>query len=270
MSRFSKDELDQAIIDMQALLDDDRPTEADKAPDSPPPISTVGDSSKTISDSASAGGSDRAGTDIGGAPGQGANGAGGDANGAGRSPDSASVKIEGGSSAGGLYALSASSSSPTKTPDTEMALQLNRASLESPLQPQPQPQPQSQPEVSSFSGGAATSSSQALSGISTIPSHQVRRFNDGELTDDIFRSLWTRGEPIVVGNLGGKFRVEWSPEYFKHKYGSQSCLILECQTDQNKRVTVGEFFSWFGKYEGRRDCWKLKVSKNMCLVVDGC
>lgn len=102
------------------------------------------------------------------------------------------------------------------------------------------------PEPSSFAAGTK------------VPSHVTRHFADGELTDDIFCRIWARGEPIVVTGMLPKFHVNWSPEYFISKYGSQSCLILECQTDQNRRVTVGEFFSWFGKYEGRRDCWKLK------------
>ncbi|EPT02793.1 hypothetical protein FOMPIDRAFT_54959 [Fomitopsis schrenkii] len=106
-------------------------------------------------------------------------------------------------------------------------------------------------------GGVPPEPSTFAAGI-TVPSHITRHFADGQLTDDIFRRIWARGEPIVVTGLLPKFHVHWSPEYFISKYGSQSCLILECQSDQNRRVTVGEFFSWFGKYEGRRDCWKLK------------
>lgn len=92
-----------------------------------------------------------------------------------------------------------------------------------------------------------------------IPSHEPRVFEDAELTDEVFAEVWAKGEPLVVTGLLPKFRISWTPEYFTQKYGTQTCLILECQTDQNKRVSVGEFFSWFGKYEGRRDCWKLKV-----------
>lgn len=114
------------------------------------------------------------------------------------------------------------------------------------------------PDPSSFTAGTL-STPQSASGSSSIPSHDTIHFADSELTDDMFRRVWARGEPLVVTGLLPKFHVQWTPEYFSSKYGTQSCLILECQTDQNKRVTVGEFFSWFGKYEGRRDCWKLKV-----------
>jgi lysine-specific demethylase 3 len=92
-----------------------------------------------------------------------------------------------------------------------------------------------------------------------IPSYTPRYFTDAELTDDVFRPMWERGEPLVVTGLLPKFKIKWTPEYFMEKYESQSCLILECQSDGNKRITVGEFFSWFGKYEGREESWKLKV-----------
>ncbi|KAH8106073.1 hypothetical protein BXZ70DRAFT_1004357 [Cristinia sonorae] len=90
------------------------------------------------------------------------------------------------------------------------------------------------------------------------PTHPVRYFRDTELTDDVFRRVWGKGRPLVVTGLLEKFHLQWTPEYFKTKYGTQGCLILECQNDTNKRVTVGDFFSWFGNYAGRRDCWKLK------------
>lgn len=107
---------------------------------------------------------------------------------------------------------------------------------------------------------STTDSQQATTsnGASEIPSHPTVTIADSGLTEDVFRPLWVKGEPIVVTGLLPKFKTQWTPEYFMQKYNSQSCLILECQTDINKRVTVGEFFSWFGKYEGRTECWKLK------------
>ncbi|KAF9246856.1 hypothetical protein BU15DRAFT_57822 [Melanogaster broomeanus] len=90
------------------------------------------------------------------------------------------------------------------------------------------------------------------------PVHPTTTIADSELTEEVFRPLWSNGDPIVVTGILPKFKLQWTPEYFIQKYNPQSCLILECQTDLNKRVTVGEFFSWFGKYEGRVECWKLK------------
>ena len=95
-----------------------------------------------------------------------------------------------------------------------------------------------------------------------IPFHHTITIPDSDLTEEVFRPLWVKGDPLVVTGLLPKFQIQWTPEYFLQKYNSQSCLILECQSDVNKRVTVGEFFSWFGKYEGRVECWKLKASFN--------
>ncbi|KAJ7499398.1 hypothetical protein FB451DRAFT_1205305 [Mycena latifolia] len=91
-----------------------------------------------------------------------------------------------------------------------------------------------------------------------IPAHEIRRFKDSELTEEVFRSLWVQGDPLLVTDVGRKLNIDWSPEYFVKKYGTQSCLIIECQTDENKRITVADFFSGFGKYDGRDRCWKLK------------
>ncbi|KAI0751497.1 hypothetical protein C8Q80DRAFT_1309487 [Daedaleopsis nitida] len=112
------------------------------------------------------------------------------------------------------------------------------------------------PDPSSFA--SASASSAPTSAGAQIPSHETVLFPDAELTDEKFRRVWEKGVPLVVSGLSSKFHLQWTPEYFSSKYGTQSCLILECQNEQNKRVTVAEFFALFGKYEGRRDCWKLK------------
>ncbi|KAG0698870.1 hypothetical protein DFH29DRAFT_80552 [Suillus ampliporus] len=93
-----------------------------------------------------------------------------------------------------------------------------------------------------------------------MPSHPITTMPDSQLMEEVFRPLWAKGDPIVVTELLSKFQIQWPPTYFVQKHNSQSCLILECQSDVNKRVTVGEFFPWFGKYEGRVEveCWKLK------------
>jgi [histone H3]-dimethyl-L-lysine9 demethylase len=91
---------------------------------------------------------------------------------------------------------------------------------------------------------------------SGIPYFEVPTFRKEDLTDDVFTSLWPRGEPIRV--TGIKFRLSWTPQYFVENYGDQSCVVSECQRDQNKSTNVQEFFSGFGKYAGRDGCWKLK------------
>lgn len=54
------------------------------------------------------------------------------------------------------------------------------------------------------------------------------------------------------------FKLDWSPQFFSEKYGVQQCVVLDCQTEQNKPTTVAQFFADFGKYETRETGWKLK------------
>ncbi|KAJ6627360.1 hypothetical protein B0H10DRAFT_1779740 [Mycena sp. CBHHK59/15] len=109
------------------------------------------------------------------------------------------------------------------------------------------------PNVSDHPPSPDTSGSSA-----EIPCHEIRRFRDSELTEEVFRSLWAQGDPLLVTDVARKFKIKWSPEYFMEKYGTQTCLIIECQTDANKRISVAEFFGTFGQYDGRQQCWKLK------------
>lgn len=92
-----------------------------------------------------------------------------------------------------------------------------------------------------------------------VPSWPVPYYTDENLTEPVFAAQWARGTPLVVTGLMKRLNLEWSPSYFINTYGQQPCIVLECQTDANKKVTVGEFFSSFGNYENRTECWKLKV-----------
>ncbi|KAF8509415.1 Clavaminate synthase-like protein [Hysterangium stoloniferum] len=90
-----------------------------------------------------------------------------------------------------------------------------------------------------------------------VPSQHYHVFHR-TLSDTQFQEIWRTGVPIVVTDLLDKFSIQWSPDYFIKNFEQQKCLILECNTDQNRSVNVGEFFSQFGLYEGRDKCWKLK------------
>lgn len=83
-----------------------------------------------------------------------------------------------------------------------------------------------------------------------------------------FGRLWRLGIPILVKDVLPRFKLTWTPEYFIQHYGEQSCLVIECQTDMNTRLSVREFFEMFGKYEGRQDRWKLKVG--ILTLLEGC
>ncbi|TFY68723.1 hypothetical protein EVG20_g3448 [Dentipellis fragilis] len=119
--------------------------------------------------------------------------------------------------------------------------------MDNDLPPQPQPQPQKPVEPAA-----------ADPATDDIPSEITQVFSDSELTEDIFREAWRQGYPLVVTDQLSKFAIGWTPEYFIEKYGEQECSIVECQTNETKQTTVGEFFKQFKTREGRTGCWKLK------------
>lgn len=98
----------------------------------------------------------------------------------------------------------------------------------------------------------------------SLSGHRILEFKREDLSYDTFTKLWAKGRPLVVTGLLPRFKISWTPEHFIENYASKSCLVIQCQSDMNKRITVGDFFKEFGKYEGRKDCWKLKV----ILLVD--
>ena len=116
------------------------------------------------------------------------------------------------------------------------------------------------PPSSSSSAPPSSSSSPPTSPTPlAIPTLPVPYYTGETLTEDVFARLWAKGIPLVVTGILERFQIQWAPEYFKQTYGTQGCIILECQLDTNKRVNVHDFFSSFGNYEGRTECWKLKV-----------
>ncbi|KAJ3760740.1 hypothetical protein EV360DRAFT_68442 [Lentinula raphanica] len=87
---------------------------------------------------------------------------------------------------------------------------------------------------------------------SEIPLHQIPVYSFDALTSTVFQRVWKKSTPILVREVGQRFRIRWTPEYFIKEYGDQGCLIIECQKDTNRRDTIGEFFSQFGKYAERQ------------------
>ncbi|THH01849.1 hypothetical protein EW026_g891 [Hermanssonia centrifuga] len=256
MSRFSKDELEQAVLDMRALLKETEKNAAEtNTPDPATESSPTGVSNDALKEDASA---TRVTNEISNDIHDGAldsvrNGVSSHiadnlSNG---TPKEVSVPsdIPNGTSQGvsnGLPTVVPSAPETTLvSPDSDTPIVTSSSDSAIP------------PDPSTFANTVSGTSAQSAL-PSSVPSHTAQYFTNSELTDDVFRDIWSKGDPLVVTDLLHKFRLDWTPEYFSTKYGSQGCLILECQTDQNKRVTVGDFFSWFGKYEGRRDCWKLK------------
>ncbi|KAJ7843543.1 Clavaminate synthase-like protein [Mycena olivaceomarginata] len=95
-------------------------------------------------------------------------------------------------------------------------------------------------------------------GKDRLPFYMILRLASSELTDEVFRHVWARGEPILVTGAKAKFKLSWSPEYFIEHHGAENCALVDCETDSTGEMKVKEFFGTFGKYENRSGCWKLK------------
>ncbi|GJJ07745.1 hypothetical protein Clacol_001950 [Clathrus columnatus] len=90
-----------------------------------------------------------------------------------------------------------------------------------------------------------------------LRSHSYHVF-ESEISDQQFIELWKTGNTLVVTGLLDKFLIDWTPEYFIQHYEKNQCLILDCNSNENIAITVGQFFKQFGKYEERSKIWKLK------------
>ncbi|KAJ7124146.1 Clavaminate synthase-like protein, partial [Mycena crocata] len=93
---------------------------------------------------------------------------------------------------------------------------------------------------------------------SAIPFYYIPTFKDSDLTENIFSSIWATGNPLLVTDIGHKFKIDWSPHYFIAKHGQETCEFVECQTSVTSNITVEKFFETFGTYEGRTECRKVK------------
>lgn len=78
--------------------------------------------------------------------------------------------------------------------------------------------------------------------------------HDLQADDQLFRSLWTRGEVMVVDIRSDNLALfqPWTPSYFAEKFGEQPCELLDNWTQESEASTVGAFFGQFGtpKAEG--------------------
>lgn len=90
-----------------------------------------------------------------------------------------------------------------------------------------------------------------------------------ELTLDRFRELWSNHAPLVVRGVHLDFQVTWTPEYFIHRYGAQSCEVEDCETGEAiPDYTVRKFFEKFGQRHMPGDAiLRLKVRHK---TIDDC
>ncbi|KAL1407437.1 hypothetical protein Q8F55_006870 [Vanrija albida] len=78
-----------------------------------------------------------------------------------------------------------------------------------------------------------------------LKTHPFIYIDAAKLDNDKFDVLWARGEPMVAYGVEDKFLLDWSPDGFIKRFGSEPCYVLECQTEVVKKMTVGQFFQMF-------------------------
>ena len=94
---------------------------------------------------------------------------------------------------------------------------------------------------------------------SGVPSWPLRVYRDEDLNEDVFRKIWVDGVPLVVTGLLDKFKIKWTPDYFKQQYGADPCQIMDCDTGVVEAYTVSQFFGLFGDYHKRMGTGILKL-----------
>ena len=51
----------------------------------------------------------------------------------------------------------------------------------------------------------------------------------------------------------------WGPEYFKNTFGLQSVTVIDCDTNEELKSTVADFFETFGSPKPQRRMLKIKA-----------
>jgi hypothetical protein len=79
------------------------------------------------------------------------------------------------------------------------------------------------------------------------------------LDHSLFQRSWSQGEPVVVTDIQHILQGRWTPEYFVEVYGREKITIVDCESEQQYKSTVADFFLSFGAAEERKQVLKLKV-----------
>ncbi|RDX39951.1 hypothetical protein OH76DRAFT_1334154, partial [Lentinus brumalis] len=79
------------------------------------------------------------------------------------------------------------------------------------------------------------------------------------LSEDRFKSVWSKRRPIVVKGTEHYFQSRWTPQSFALQFGETVCEIENCESGEIKKEKLANFFSMFGeKMTPHRPSLKLK------------
>ncbi|KAJ7796969.1 hypothetical protein B0H14DRAFT_2619416 [Mycena olivaceomarginata] len=85
-----------------------------------------------------------------------------------------------------------------------------------------------------------------------LPCHQILRYANSQLSQEVFRGLWAHGDPLLVTDVTQNFELAWDPDYFIANHGHDKCEIVDCQTNTSEQTTVRGFFKFFGQNSKRK------------------
>lgn len=99
------------------------------------------------------------------------------------------------------------------------------------------------------------------------PSENEAVLVDDATCDQLFHSLWSKGEPIVWDINQEDLELDWSPRMFIEQYGQQVVEIVD-HADEACLVKVAEFFDEFGKERPQGTGKRIKVSCSQSVGSD--
>jgi hypothetical protein len=119
------------------------------------------------------------------------------------------------------------------------------------------PEPPIVPEyVPSDNIVAAMARADSLQETIRIPAH--------EMSNELLDHLWSRDDPypFVVTDVTRDLQYSFSPDFFREHevLGKQECIVQNCQTGEEYKSTVAEFFSRYGDQSEDRQPERLKVN----------
>jgi hypothetical protein len=119
------------------------------------------------------------------------------------------------------------------------------------------PEPPIIPEyVPSDSTAAAMARADTLQETIRIPAH--------EMSNELLDHLWSQDDPypFVVTDVTRDLQYSFSPEFFREHevLSKQECIVQNCQTGEEYKSTVSEFFSRYGDQSEDRQPERLKVN----------
>lgn len=86
---------------------------------------------------------------------------------------------------------------------------------------------------------------------------------------DLFRALWSKGEPIVMEmDLARQSRLDWTPDGVAEGFGKTAwCTMVSNGGLPEVRSRVGTFFKSFGKPRDIADSFRIKVSARWIVIA---